>query len=284
MSAQPFFLPSCGADGGPGGQRLCIHHPAQGVRPRAAIVYAHPFAEEMNKSRRMAALAARAFARDGCEVLQMDLLGCGDSSGEFGDASWQAWVEDLLQACRWMGQRTDAPLWLWGLRAGCLLGAEVARRLDGAVSLLWWAPVASGRAALQQFLRLQTAAEMLNGRAGDEAKLSLLAQLQGGQAVEVAGYRLSPALADGLDQALLAPVPGVRRLAWLEVSSAELSPAAGQGVAAWRAAGCEVQARVVQGPAFWQTVEIEQAPLLIEASREVLLQPVVQAPAQEAAA
>ncbi len=69
---------------------------------RGAVVYVHPFAEEMNKSRRMAALQSRALAAAGFAVLQIDLLGCGDSSGDFGDASWDEWIDDVLLAVRWL--------------------------------------------------------------------------------------------------------------------------------------------------------------------------------------
>ena len=40
------------------------------------------WAEEMNKARRMAALQARLLAENGYAVLQIDLHGCGDSSGD----------------------------------------------------------------------------------------------------------------------------------------------------------------------------------------------------------
>src|SRR6476646_41057 len=119
----PFFL----ADE-TGGQRLGILHRPATDRVRGAIVHVHAFAEEMNKARRMAALQARAFANAGYAVLQCDLLGCGDSSGDFGDATWDAWVDDVLLACRWLTERTRAPLWLWGLRAGCLLAGEAAQQ------------------------------------------------------------------------------------------------------------------------------------------------------------
>src|SRR6218665_17582 len=111
----PFFL-----DAADGGQRYCIHPPAQGSVKRGQMLYLHPFAEEMNKTRRMAALQARALAQAGFEVLQLDLLGCGDSAGDFGDASWQGWLDDVHLACAWLqSQPRPAPLWLWGLRAGC---------------------------------------------------------------------------------------------------------------------------------------------------------------------
>ena len=84
------------------------------------MLYLHPFAEEMNKSRRMAALACRALAEAGHAVLQIDLRGCGDSSADFGDASWGDWQDDVRLGLAWLDAHTpaDAPLWLWGLRAG----------------------------------------------------------------------------------------------------------------------------------------------------------------------
>jgi len=60
------------------------------------VVFAQPFVEEMNKSRRMAALQARALAGQGWAVLLPDLLGCGDSPGDKGDARWTAWVDDSV--------------------------------------------------------------------------------------------------------------------------------------------------------------------------------------------
>ncbi|HEX6736185.1 MAG TPA: hydrolase 2, exosortase A system-associated, partial [Azonexus sp.] len=83
-----------------GGQRFCLFHPAQDGVAKGAVLYLHPFAEEMNKARRMAALQSRALAAAGYDVLQFDLLGCGDSSGDFADATWPAWREDVLAGYR----------------------------------------------------------------------------------------------------------------------------------------------------------------------------------------
>lgn len=256
-----FFLPV------PGGQRLCIHHaPPAGEPVRHAVLYLHPFAEEMNKSRRMAALASRAMARHGCAVLQIDLLGCGDSSGDFGDATWRAWLADVQHAVHWLRSRHDAPLWLWGLRASCLLATEAAR-LVSADRFLFWQPPASGKTPLQQFLRLKLAGALADGRPpkGDDPRQ----QLAAGRTVEIAGYRLHPELASGLEQAELAPPSSTAQAVWLEASTREdatLLPATQAALARWREAGCEVHAQVVPGPAFWQTQEIEDAPALVQAT------------------
>jgi len=254
------------------GRRFCLFHPARG-KARAAVLYLHPFAEEMNKARRMAALQSRALAAAGCDVLQIDLLGCGDSSGDFADATWAAWREDALVACRHLRARSQAPLWLWGLRAGCLLAAEVAAELAEEVDFLFWQPVLSGRQHWQQFMRLKMASEMAAGQAKAVGE-QLRRQLVAGQAVEIAGYTVAPALAAGLEAAELTPPAGRGgRVVWLEISSrdaASLTPAAIQRIEQWRAAGFTVEASVARGPAFWQTSEIEEAPELLAATLAAL--------------
>ncbi|HRD94865.1 MAG TPA: hydrolase 1, exosortase A system-associated [Rubrivivax sp.] len=290
-----FFLE---AGGSGSGARFVVHHPAGGGTARAQAVFVHALGEEMNKSRRMAALQARALARAGCEVVQIDLAGCGDSAGDFSDATWTAWVKDVVLAADWMQTRWDRqqaqasasgaageassrlvhpPLWLWGHRVGCLVAAEALRLLPGPASLLCWQPVTSGKVALQQFLRLRVAGEMLEGGAKglmDRLKLDLAE----GRAVDVAGYRLSPALASGLQAATLAPPATATtpaRTVWLELSTqadATTTPAVAAAAERWRAAGWATECRLVQGPAFWQTTEIEDAPALVRVSVDAMLQ------------
>jgi hypothetical protein len=97
--------------------------------------------------------------------------------------------------------------------------------------------------------------------------------LNDGQALEVAGYTLSPAMAAGLEQAELLPPARPAAAIWLEVTTEaqpELSPAAATKVARWRDAGTRVEAAAVTGPPFWATVEIEECPQLAVATRDLL--------------
>jgi exosortase A-associated hydrolase 2 len=277
-----FFLP---AKSPATGQRFCLHYPAQGDVRRGQVIYIHPFAEEMNKARRMAALQARALAQAGFSVLQIDLLGCGDSSGDFGDATWESWVNDVVQACHWLRSQTHPgdkkevpPLWLWGLRAGCLVAVDAAAQLNEPCHFLFWQPPAAGKPLLQQFLRLKVAADMLGGQSKGVME-AMRQELANGSPVEVAGYMVSASLATGLDRAKLAlPVapPGSQasQVEWFEVSTrddASLSPVSTQTVASWQMAGIAVNSHVVKGPSFWQTTEIEDAPALIEATTAALI-------------
>jgi exosortase A-associated hydrolase 2 len=267
VNTRAFYLPA------KRGQRFCLFHPALGGRLLGSVLYVHPFAEEMNKSRRMAALQSHAFAREGYAVLQVDLLGCGDSSGDFGDASWDAWLDDIGLACQWLQRHAPGPLWLWGLRAGCLLAADAARRMAGDCQFIFWQPSTSGRLVLQQFLRMKLASDMLSGNAKG-AMEALRAELADGRTVEVAGYALSSPLALGLERATLQPPTQTGRVEWLDLSMQEgatLSPASMASQSTWVQAGWHLAGRLVHGPAFWQSSEIEEAPGLIAATLDSLL-------------
>jgi exosortase A-associated hydrolase 2 len=242
------------------------------------VLYIHPFAEEMNKARRMAALQSRALAQAGLAVLQIDLHGCGDSSGDFCDATWQSWVDDVLLGCQWLrarhgsdGNQGNVPLWLWGLRAGCLLAADAARQLHEPCNFLFWQPPTAGKLLLQQFLRLKVAGDLIGGQAKGVMQV-LRQQLANGSSVEIAGYLMAPGLAAGLEQATLAPPSPstqAQRVEWLELTTREdasLSPVSLQAMGQWRQVGFQASDHIVQGPAFWQTTEIEDAPALIAAT------------------
>jgi exosortase A-associated hydrolase 1/exosortase A-associated hydrolase 2 len=266
--AEPFFLET--ADG----PRFCLFHPPAGSC-RGALVYLHPFAEELNRTRRMAALGARRLAAQGVAVLQIDLHGCGDSAGDFGDASWDGWKRDTAAAAAWLRARIGGPVGLWGLRLGALLALDCAR--DPAIApdrLLLWQPVTNGASYLTQFLRLRLAGDLLQEK-GEKAGAgeksggtdALRAQLRAGESLEVAGYRLAPALAlaiDTLDGAKIAPPCPVH---WCELTAARerpLPPAGARVAAAWREQGTKVDVHLAQGPQFWSTPEIEEAPALVD--------------------
>ncbi len=267
----------------PQGRLFCVlHRPEARADIARSIVYVHPFAEEMNKSRRMAAVQARALASAGWTVLQPDLFGCGDSDGDFGDASWDRWLEDVHAMVAWLRAGTGAAPALWGLRGGALLAVQAMHSMDPAPDLLLWQPVTSGLRHLQQFLRMNVAGQLTDADA--KARIGtkqLRERLVRGEHVEVGGYATAPALALGMEATELVPPPLRTRVAWLEVATgvatdgaagarAELSPASSQQVDAWRAAGHQVAAQVVMGMPFWQTQEIAECPALIEATLRVM--------------
>jgi exosortase A-associated hydrolase 2 len=258
---EAFFLPARR------GERFCVFHPAAGAS-LGSIVYLHPFAEEMNKSRRMAALQSRAFAAQGYAVLQIDLFGCGESAGEFGEGRWELWKEDAALAVDWLRKHAEGPVHLWGLRLGALLALDHAREsAQQLAGLLMWQPVISGEQFLTQFLRLRVASEMLSSGAASSGTEHLRSELDAGRPVEVAGYELAPELArsiDGLRLVDLAPPAMPAR--WLEVvpePGRVLAPASRRVLEYWKALDVDVEARTAVGEPFWNSVEITECPELV---------------------
>lgn len=238
------------------------------------MLYLHPFAEELNKSRRMVALQIRALAAAGYDVLQIDLFGCGDSSGDFENASWDQWLTDGQLGVAWLQANSGAPLWLWGLRCGALLAADLSSRLSFEISHLYWQPLLTGEAVLRDFQRLAIAGEILSGR-GKEKRAEFKARLVAGMPIEVAGYTLSPALANRLgtcrllDQCAASPA----RTGWLDIvsdSHREPSPVVAEMLATLQARGCRTNYAAVTGSAFWLNNDIETLPGLIEQTVRVL--------------
>lgn len=256
------------ASGGP--RFLLIHRPTRTAR-RGTIVFAHPFAEELNKCRRMVVQTARALAADGWLVVQPDLYGCGDSAGDFGAASWEHWVADLRRVIdEWFDGVGE--LWLWGLRAGALLLPPLLGP-GAAPNLLLWQPSLDGAQVLNQFLRLRTTADSLEGNRSTDRR-ALRRQLANGESIEVAGYLFSPRLANALAEARFELPAGFNgRVVWIEVVGAADEPVAAPTerlLQSWAAGGRAIGFERVMGASFWQTVEIAEAPALAERTRALL--------------
>jgi len=232
LRIEPFFLE------GSQGPLFCQYTVPAGTTPRGAVLYLHPFAEEMHKSRRMAARMARALAAAGFAVLQPDLTGCGDSAGDFSDANLGSWRADAKRALAWLADRVPEPPALWGLRLGATLAAELAAEA-GTRTLVLWQPVPAGELFLNQFLRIKLASEMLaDGKAQADTR-ALRESLEGGAVIEVGGYGLSPAMARdlaGLRLEQLADIPGLL---------VDASGVAGRAIGAAAFEGLEVAGKAV---------------------------------------
>ncbi len=267
-AVSPFHLRA--ADGS---LRFGVYHaPARQRAPRGALLHVPAFGEEMNKSRRMVAHTAQALARHGHAVLLLDLFGCGDSDGELVDATWSHWLDDLELGLDWLGRQTRRPVGLWTHRAGVLLAGDLMARRGEALDLLAWQPVTTGRSVVQSLLRIKAASAWAGGDA-KEVLARARADLASGRSLEVGGYELSASLAQNLERTTLrcpATTSG-RRLLWLEVRGGDdgtVSAPGRQFEQEWSAGGGAALGKVVAGPAFWQTVEIEDAPALTTATRE----------------
>ena len=277
-STMPFFLKA------EPGERFCLYHaPASNRECRGALIYVHPFGDEMNKSRRMAAMQARAFAEKGFGVLQIDLFGCGDSGGEFGDARWDIWKRDLAAAWSWLGDRVAAPISLWGLRLGALLALDFAKSSDNVIhKIILWQPVITGESFLTRFLRLRLANQILLGDASakkDTGTNAMRNSLRAGNPLEVAGYELSPEMAATIDilQATELFVTGCP-VHWFEIVAEpgrSMTVAGTKVITAWKQHAVDLHLHLVSCLPFWATQEISECPELVLATADVFVEQVL---------
>jgi exosortase A-associated hydrolase 2 len=261
-AAEPLFIDT-------GDRRLFgLYHPATDDA-RGCMLMLPPFAEEMNMSRRMIYLTGRAFAAAGYGFLSLDLTGTGDSSGDFTDARWSIWQDDARAGAAWLSDKTgNAPI-LMGLRAGALLAAS----LQSPDPLILWQPVGNGETMLNQFLRIRVAAA-LTGNAEKETTKDLRAMWQAGDAVEVAGYEIDPALAAGLDPLRLADMPpqAGASVIWVETGTEDRgpNPASQRVIDAWSQQDMNIQTCLCPGDPFWTIQETTTAPAMIDITIDAL--------------
>jgi len=267
ISLEPSFLDS------PDGPLFAmLHRPADGRPWLGTFLCCMPFNEEMNRCRSMTSELAQRLVPAGYGLMVLDLLGTGDSAGQYSDGRWSTWVDNLQAALHGLRQRPGGCVGLLGIRLGAILAAELhAREADPALTLLLWQPVLDGKTHLTQFMRVRIAANMDRTDQPRETTTTMRQQWSSGEIVEIAGYALHPELAQAIDQASLAanPLAAGTRLLWLEHSieaDAALSPATQRLLERWPGAAVEQTVQLFQGPAFWQVHERVDAPQVIDAT------------------
>jgi exosortase A-associated hydrolase 2 len=250
-----------------------ILEPTVGVA-RGSVLFLPPFAEEMHKSRRVVACQARELAEAGSRVMLLDLSGCGDSGGEFADASWRRWLEDAEFAARTLIDRGAGPLALWGLRMGALLACELSHGRSDIQKLLLWQPVLNGEQQIDQFLRLRTVPSSVNGASTFDRK-SLWSELRAGRSLDIAGYELSSTMALEMAKARLNDLHPLARVHWWEIGlvpNSSLAPGSENVVSHWRQQGICVETGYINGDPFWRTVDAEANPNLQRSTMDAFAQ------------
>lgn len=182
------------------GRRLfaVLHHAEERARAARGVVLVHPFMEERQDAHPFLRDLASRLAAKGYPALRVDLSGCGDSAGEWSDATVEHWIDDVVASAAHLRREAEVrEVVLLGLRYGAALAAGAAARAE-ARSLCLVAPVLRGREYVLDVLRAYIASEMvLNKKAGVSREV-LLERLDRGEAVNLFGYDFTPAQRDGI--------------------------------------------------------------------------------------
>jgi hypothetical protein len=196
-------------DGPLGSEAMLVHGPTDG--PRALLLA--PLFAEANGTRATIVMLARALAAAGIGSAIPDLPGTGESETALAAIGWGDWRDAAAAAGRAIGRPHVV-----ALRGGALID-------DAVVAASWWrfAPT-PGATLLRQLERAQKIAD---GEAGSGGATPGGGIGGGGDAtVDLAGYRVSPLLSEGLRAAEPAiPTGPLRSL-----------PFEGPGIAPWRRA------------------------------------------------
>lgn len=238
------------------------------------VMIVPPFAEEMNKTRKMLTGVAQGLATRGVAALLPDLHATGDSEGEFREADWEVWKDDLGRAAAWAAQQGWPVAGLLCVRLGCILGVQAALAFPAPPErIVFWQPVLDGERFMTQFLRLRVAASMMEDRKETVAHLRSL--LETGETLEVSGYELNRRLVGQIDAARLAESlhEGLGDLHWVEVVRDPESPLpapTAKALEAIRQSGRPVEFTTVAGEPFWSSTEIVRIPELVARTIEVL--------------
>jgi len=246
-------------------------------RSRACVIVAAPFAEEMNKTRRMVTLVAARLANQGITVILPDYYGTGDSAGDFSDATVARWRADLAVTAGWCADEFGPVRGMLAVRLGCALASDtsVLNALPGLRHSVLWQPVFDGAKFVTQFLRMRVAAAMANGKTETVAELRRQAIEQG--EIEVAGYRLSARLLAELDE-LIVPscLPaGLGAVSWCEIVRDVQSglPLPSQRlVQATQGEGGSLATHALAGEPFWASTEIVTNGDLVDVTCSALAQ------------
>lgn len=238
-----------------------------------SILYLPPFTEEMHKSRQIVASNARELAAAGYRVMLLDLTGCGDSGGDFADASWQVWLQDARAAVDTLKRFGNEPVSVWGLRLGALLACEMAQERADIARLVLWQPILNGEQQVDQFLRLKAAAAIVNDAITFDRKI-LWNELRAGRSLYIAGYELTATLALELARTRLNDLMPSCPVHWVEIGpgSGQHSRASESVIAHWRGRNPDISTTVVPGEPFWRTVDAPINTLLQRSTVQVFAQ------------
>lgn len=179
-----------------------LHEPRATETPLAiapaAVVFVHPFMEERQDAHPfLRSLATQVSAR-GLWAMRFDLHGCGDSEGEWEDATIASWLDDIRAACDFVKAQSGVErVILCGLRFGATL-ASLADVGEPRAPLVMIQPVVKGVAYSMDLLRAYLAAEMVLTRKAGLTRDALIERLRLGQTVNVFGYHLTAAQFDGM--------------------------------------------------------------------------------------
>lgn len=187
----------------------------RGPRHGPQLLMIPPLFEEMNRTRRLLAGIGRELAAAGIGSYLPDLPATGDSELPTTAMDWALWRDSLQALSKHIEASASNDVHILAVRGGALLTDAVAGR-----SRYLLAPVASGERLLREMMRARLAADQ---ERGTPTTLAELTERLSREAVELAGYPVTPKLAADIGAARLPGGAMPTRTAGLSASDTDVT-------------------------------------------------------------
>lgn len=263
MGASATFI-----EGGRGNILVVVHEPEQASG--RGIIVLPAFAEEMNKSRRLVWETGQLLAEAGHTVLVPDLHGTGDSEGDFANATWNVWIDDLRNTLAWARQRGIVQFNALAVRLGAAFLCDKSLMSDVEFErAVAWHPIRKGEDVLRQQLRMKIMALRMSGEKAEPLESMRAAFLKNTEPLQLAGYVVSPRLANDVESATFsessyAPTESgliIEKSSIVVGDELNLSETSGDSVWQWSN---------LNGEKFWQSVDPSPNPWLVNETAQFL--------------
>jgi len=228
----------------------CVYEPA--TRPAAGMVVCCPLQAELLRNYRREVLLARALAVEGIAVQRFHYRGSGHSEGETEAMTFDAMLEDALDAGEQLAARTGVEsVGFAGARFGGLVAAAAAAATGA--PLVLWEPVVRPDRYFDEILRFRLVRE-ITGAGPAQTADDLLAEMGRTGSVDILGHTLERALyesarARALDSIVTTAIPSILLL--------QMAPGRSMRrpyetlAATWRTEGIDVTTEVIVDREAW---------------------------------
>ncbi len=229
------------------------------------VILIPPFAEEMNKSRKIFSSFQHHLSSNKYRTVLFDLFGTGDSQGEFSDATWLLWQQNLIDIIKYVfEQYPEVRINFVALRTGALLLNnslhQLPKYLSSAIHQIhYWNPVFNATQFVNQFLRLKLTGDIMRENGEKLTTKTLRQQLLKQGTMEVAGYQLSAELVEEFEQAdaSLPKLDNLHIIHFYEISSsAKITSALSNYISKLQEHHYQIETHSLTGPKFWVSQEI----------------------------
>jgi len=222
-----------------------VYHPPRTVTTfNAGIILCYPIGQEYIRSYRTFLRLAALLSSTGFHTLRFDYYGCGDSSGDFTQASVSQWIADIATAIDELkGGCGSDHLFLIGLRLGGSLSAMAGSVRNDIHGMVLWDPVISGRSFIEEMTL--THSKWLRGTFAKPQ-----ARRRKEEKREFLGFPYTDRLLQGvakIDLFSLKPKPAKNLLILESTEGAE----AGQLCEQWQKRGASASYACVPSPKVW---------------------------------